>query len=186
MKLALLLFIFSSTALIANDCVDCIYGLEGFPKVESLSEAACSDCDCYTRTHEETIKSLNSERSSLIRKNLSGLIKGNIDLSIQNLAELDRLAKGIPDFNLGENCSLNQIKTNVAACSSDAGPEQLKGLFGHESIDAFLSEIGTKFSNAEGGDNSSNSCLSSSQLAHMKSLQVLGNLSTPLFAEIKN
>lgn len=185
MRFAILALLFI-TNVSANDCVDCVYGLEGFPRVESISEAACSDCACYTRTHEETLKSLLGERSNLVRKELKDLINKNIEHSIFKLAELDKLAKSTSNLDAVPNCSLNQIKTRVSQCTSEAGPEKLKELFGHESVDGFLTEIGQKFAAIEGGANSSSSCLSSAQLAEMKSMMVLKSGVDAFVSELKN
>lgn len=186
MKLTILVLFLGFNTSIASDCVDCIYGLEGFPKVESLAEAACTDCGCYTRTHEETIKSLAPERATLVRKNLSGLIKGNIDSAVFKLAELDKFAKNTANAVAVPECSLGQIKTRISACAGEASPEKLKSLFGHESVDGFLAEIGQKFASIEGGQNASSSCLTSAQQAEMKSMLALKTSTDAFFGEIRN
>ncbi len=165
-RLGLSFLLIFSNAYSAADCVDCGNTIQGFPSVSSINQAACTDCNCYTETHGDTIGSIANQRASSAKNKIRNAAKTNNEKVVKDLAKLDQLLKNIPNKNqkiILENlkeCGLDKIKEATRGCASSQDNQHIKDIFGSSSFDDYLKNLGATF---EGNTNTqeTSSCLTS-------------------------
>lgn len=182
------LILISSTSLFAtDDCVDCGNMITGFPTMSSVQEASCTDCNCYTRTHDEALNELLPERATLVKSLLKNdFVKFNSEAT-KSLARLDQILKSKSSASF-KSCSLSDIKQRVSSCAGGAPTEKhLNEVFGVDSIDTYLSSLGQSFSETEGSvTGASQSCLSAKELDQINSNRIKLNIAKPLLSRMKD
>ena len=170
--LATLFLLSSSNLWAAADCVDCGNMITGFPTMSSVQEASCSDCNCYTRTHDEALSELLPERAALVKEKLKNEFIQVNQQTTKSLARLDAILKIQAGSSL-KSCSLVDIKQRVSACDSAPTAKHLTDVFGVDSIDGYLASLGQSFGETEGSiSGNSQSCLSSNEVEQINSNRI--------------
>ncbi len=198
-RLGLSFLLISSSAYSADDCVNCGNSIEGFPTVSSVNQAACTDCNCYTETHSETISSIAPQRASSAKNKIRDAARNNNEKIVKDLAKLDQLLKKIPNTNqqsILENlkeCGLDKIKEATSGCASSQNNQHIQDIFGTSSFDDYLKNLGAIF---QGNTNTqeTSSCLTSmeqekineSRMILSKTKEVIEILKTNKQAFIQN
>lgn len=176
-RLGLSFLLTISTSWAATDCVDCGNHIEGFPSIASLEQATCTDCKCYTETHEATIDELSKERAAKTKEKLQASILKSNESIVQKLSLFNKIQNsnsltGSEDLTKSlSQCKLENIKTKTSSCSSAKDSAHLSKVFGSDTLDEYISSVAKSFI----GESESNakSCLNKNE---QNELQMYSNI----------